>query len=199
MKLIPPNILLLLVTVFSFGQEDWTLKKNGDSIKVFTRETNDLKLKEYKAITYVDTFKENVLSVILDAKNIKDWNYKTSESYLIKKEGDSIHHVYMYNDMPWPVSNRDFISKLTVKYPDEHSIKVLIEPGDSSLVPEKENVIRMKTFEGYWLIEEKNDLIKITQQLYGNPEGNLPSFFINTAIVSAPFNTFLKLREVLSK
>ena len=95
--------------------------------------------------------------------------------------------------------NRDFISKLTVTSISEKSIKIIIEPGDNSLVPEKDGVIRMSEFKGYWLIESLNGKTKITQEIYGNPEGNLPSFFVNSTLVAAPYNTFLKLREILSK
>ena len=166
---------------------------------MFTKDVVNSKIKQYRAITTVDQSLEKVVNTILDADKIKEWNYKTTESYLIKKESDSIHYIYMYNDLPWPVLNRDFISKLTVTSISEKSIKIIIEPGDNSLVPEKDGVIRMSEFKGYWLIESLNGKTKITQEIYGNPEGNLPSFFVNSTLVAAPYNTFLKLREILSK
>ena len=192
-------IIAILLTLLSFSQENWKLKENKDNVQVFTKDVVNSKIKQYRAITTVDQSLEKVVNTILDADKIKEWNYKTTESYLIKKESDSIHYIYMYNDLPWPVLNRDFISKLTVTSISEKSIKIIIEPGDNSLVPEKDGVIRMSEFKGYWLIESLNGKTKITQEIYGNPEGNLPSFFVNSTLVAAPYNTFLKLREILSK
>lgn len=192
-------ILLFFTVFFAYTQENWELKENKDNIQIFTKDVDDSKIKQYRAITLVNQSIAKVTNTILDAENIKDWNYKTTESYLIKKEADSIHYIYMYNDLPWPVLNRDFISKLTVNKISKTVTKIKIEPGESSLVPEKDGVIRMTDFEGYWLIEEWNGKTKITQEIYGDPKGNLPSFFINSTLIAAPFNTFLKLREILSK
>lgn len=192
-------ILLFFTVFFAYAQENWELKENKDHIQVFTKDVEDSKIKQYRAITLVNQSIEKVVNTILDAENIKDWNYKTTESYLIKKDTDSIHYIYMYNDLPWPVLNRDFISKLTVNKISETAIKINIEPGENSLVPEKDGVIRMTEFKGYWLIEDLNGKTKITQEVYGDPKGNLPSFFINSTLIAAPFNTFLKLREILSK
>lgn len=198
MKIVLTYILTFLC-FHLYGQEGWELKKNEDDIQVFIRDNDSVKLKEYQAITKVSVSKNKVLSTLLKADNIKEWNYKTSESYLIRKEGDSIFYIYMYNDLPWPILNRDSISKLTVIQENETVTRIKIEAVNETMVEEKNNVIRMKIFEGFWLIEEFDDYVKITQQMYAKPEGSIPNFIINSTLVSAPFNTFLKLREVLSK
>ena len=191
---------ILIYSLPSFGQDSWELKKTEHDIKVYTRAKDSSAIKEYKVTMSLTASKEAILATILDAENIKNWNYKTTESRLIKQEGDSIFYVYMYNDLPWPVMNRDFISKLTINRPDKNTITIAIVPGADTLAKRRKGVIRMTKFKGTWLLKETaNGTTEVTQQIHGEPEGNLPLFIINSTLVSAPFNTFLKLREILKK
>lgn len=191
---------ILMCSLLGFGQDSWELKKTEQDIKVYTRAKDSSAIKEYKVTMSLTASKEAILATIIDAENIKNWNYKTTESSLIKKEGDSVFYIYMYNDLPWPVTNRDFISKLTINRPQENTITIAIVPGADTLVKRRKGVIRMTKFKGTWLLKETSSgTTEITQQIHGEPEGNLPLFIINSTLVTAPFNTFLKLKEILKK
>ena len=52
---------------------------------------------------------------------------------------------------------------------------------------------------GYWLLEENEGQTKVTQQLFINPEGNLPPFVINSLLIKGPYNTFKNLRNSVAK
>ena len=104
----------------------------------------------------------------------------------------------MYNDFPWPIKNRDHISKLTVSFPSSTSIKVGIE-SFPDYIPKKDGVVRVKIFFGFWLFEEIEGGVKVTQQLNGDPGGYLPAFIVNSMLVKAPYDTFLKLKKYLDK
>ena len=190
------NILFLINSFFLFSQSDWELEKNQDGIKIHTRKKAGLSIKEYKATMFVKSSKERLLQTIINGDSLHYWTYKTDESKLLKKESDSIYYVYMYNDFPWPVKNRDHISKLTITYPNKTSIKVKIESAPN-YIKEKKDILRVDVFSGYWLFEEKENGVLVTQLLVGDPGGYLPNFIVNSMLVKAPFNTFLNLRKLL--
>jgi hypothetical protein len=50
---------------------------------------------------------------------------------------------------------------------------------------------------GFWLLEKIGNTTKVTQQLFINPEGSLPTFVVNSLLIKGPFKTFSELRTTL--
>lgn len=188
------NIVFLTSFWFAFSQSNWKLEKNEEGIQVFTRKKEGYAVKEYKATMVVKSSKTKLLKTIVNGDSLQYWTYKTNTSELLNRESDSVYYVYMYNDFPWPVKNRDHVSKLTVSYPDKTSVKVKIESAPE-YIKEKENTLRVTNFSGYWLFEEKENDVQVTQLLAGDPGGYLPNFIVNSMLVKAPFTTFLHLKK----
>ncbi|MFD0965172.1 START domain-containing protein [Pseudofulvibacter geojedonensis] len=190
------------ILVFSFqfltAQGEWELSKNKEGIKIYVKERKGYAVKEYRAEMILKSSLDQLLKTILNGDKLHNWTYKTDSSKLLKKESDSVFYVYMYNDFPWPVKNRDHISKLTVTHPSSTSVKVSIESAPA-YIPKKSGVVRVEDFSGFWLFEEVEGGVKVTQQLYGDPAGYLPDFIANSMLVKAPYNTFLNLKKYLDK
>ncbi len=189
-------LIAFLVSFSALAQESWELRKNSNGIKIYTQDYPNSKFKEYKAQMTLKTSLQTVKSVILDAENLKNWNYKTSKSSLIKKIDDNNYIFYLYNDMPWPVMNRDHISDVIVTYPNEKSILITITPNNDVL-PKYDGVVRITNFKGYWLLEETDNGVRITNQLFGDPEGGVPSWLVNSKLIKSPFTAFSNLKELL--
>jgi hypothetical protein len=189
-------ILSTLCFLKSVNSQDWELKKNKNGIKIFTRALDSTKINEYKAVLLTRTSAEKALKVITDGDNLWKWNHKTSESKLIKKLSDNEYIFWMKNDLPWPIKNRDNISYVKIeKVPKGYWIDIL--PGPSNSVPKQDDTIRVTNFKGYWSIIEKGEQVQITHQLYGDPEGSLPPWLLNSVLTSAPFHSFSDLKELL--
>ncbi|WP_417443154.1 START domain-containing protein [Joostella sp.] len=192
-------ICFLLIVFSSYCQEqEWELKRNTNNIQVYTRELDSTKINEYKAILKVNTSLEKVLEVLTDGNGLKNWNYKTPESELIAKISETEFIVWMQNDLPWPISDRDNISRVTINQVSEEVYKIDISPADSTYIKANKNVIRMDNFKGNWLIRnvDKNT-VEITQQMYGDPNGNLPAWLINSILTTFPYHSFEKLKGIL--
>lgn len=192
-------ICFLLIVFSSYCQEqEWELKRNTNNIQVYTRELDSTKINEYKAILKVNTSLEKVLEVLTDGNGLKNWNYKTPESELIAKISETEFIVWMQNDLPWPISDRDNISRVTINQVSEEVYKIDISPADSTYIKANKNVIRMDNFKGNWLIRnvDKNT-VEITQQMYGDPNGSLPAWLINSILTTFPYHSFEKLKGIL--
>lgn len=194
------RFIYCLTLFFSFqflvAQDNWKLSKSKQGIQVFVKEKLGYAIKEYKAEMTLKSTRDKLLKMILNGDSLKFWTYKTDRSKLLKKKADTVYYVYMYNDFPWPVKNRDHVSKLTVSYPSKTSTKVTIE-SSPKYISEKPGVVRVVDFSGFWLLEEVESGVKVTQQLYGDPAGYLSSFIVNSILVKAPYNTFLKLKKLM--
>ena len=189
-------IIVFLVSLSSVAQNSWVLKKDRNDIEIYKRDYPDSKFKEYKAIMTVKTSLKKVKEIILDGEHLKDWNHKTSKSRLVKKDDDNNYIFYLYNDMPWPVINRDHVSNIVVTYPTNKSVLIAITPNNNVL-PETEGVVRITNFKGFWLLEETDEGIIITNQLFGDPEGGVPSWLVNSQLVKFPYITFKNLKKLL--
>lgn len=191
-------ILIASISFSCYSQSNWELVKEDHDIQIFVRPKEGSSIKEYKAVTNINTSLTNLVDKLTNGDALKNWNYKTSESKLLTKESDSTYIVYMYNDFPWPVKNRDHISKLEVLTLNENTIKIEIT-SVANRVPKKEGIIRVRKFTGFWLLEKTGETIRVTQQMHGEPGGYLPSFLINSTLIKAPFYTLDKLKKQLEQ
>ncbi len=189
-------IFILVLSGFVIQQKPWDLTINKEGIQVYTRKTDSVSIKEYKVTMRVSAPIDSVLKKVLDIKNLKNWSYRIAESELVKKINDSTWIFYIHNDVEWPVKDRDHVSK--VRLQKRNDVYCVLLTPYNNYVKRKEGVVRITRFRGVWTLK-KLDLghTQVTQQLYGDPESNIPSFFINMLIAKAPFYTFKNMRSQL--
>ncbi|EDP96893.1 START domain-containing protein [Kordia algicida OT-1] len=192
------KIYIAIVSLLFFtpllAQEDWKLKKDKDDIKIYTKSIDSSKIKAYKVQMTVKSSLNTVKEIILDGDQLHNWNYKAIDSKLLSKSSENKHLVWMALDLPWPLRNRDVVILLTTRRITKDALRIDIMAA-SDAYPILDDYLRITYFEGYWLLEQKDDMVKITHQMHGDPSGNLPSWFVNSTITRAPYYNFLALKE----
>ncbi len=190
--------LFVIVSIgFSQAQSKWSIKKNENGIKVYSRIVKGSNFKEYKASTFINAPIDSIISVLTDGDNLKNWNYKTTKSALLDSVSNKEFVVYMYNDMPWPAKNRDHISSLSLHEINDTLVKINIKALPERL-PLNDGVIRVVNFSGFWLLEKSEKGTLVTQQMHGDPGGLIPYYIVNTVIVDAPFDSFSRLKRIFN-
>lgn len=194
-----PKFFILISLFFSptLHAQDWELKKDKNGIKIYTRRSENADIKEYKAVTLIKTDVAAALKVITDGDNLWKWNDKTSDSKTLKTLSETEFVFWMKNDLPWPLKNRDLVTRVKITEQGDKSIKITLSPEATHTIPEDSNSIRITSFKGHWLLAPKGNYVEVTQQLYGDPGGTLPAWIVNTLLTSAPYRTFLNLKEIL--
>ncbi|WP_298901282.1 START domain-containing protein [uncultured Psychroserpens sp.] len=184
---------LFCLPTLMFSQNEWTLKKDDDNIKIYTRDAANSNIKEFKAVTTIDTGSKHILDELLTAPDYYE-NCEPNTSYYVKKLNENQHVFYAHKDLPWPIKDRDIITLLTVNKINSKTIKLTLESLPEEL-PKKDKTIRVKKLMGHWLLEEVEGKTKVTQQLFLNPEGSLPSFVVNSLLIKGPYKTFKDLHK----
>ncbi len=187
--------LCILIPMLTFGQSQWKLAKDKEGIQIWVRDFKDSPYKEYKAITSVKTSLKGVVDELLEAPEYME-NCKEGVSHLVKINNDKEYVFYARNEFPWPVKDRDVVSKLRIQKISKDKIKLYIDAAPEE-VPVLKSTLRIRELSGHWLLEEHEGKVKITQQLYVNPEGSLPPFITNSLLVTGPFKTFSTLKGTL--
>ncbi len=147
----------------------------------------------------IKTSAQKALQTITDGNNLKEWNYKTSESNIVKRISDNELIIWMKNDFYWPVKNRDHVSRLKIINYKETGYRVEVISDNTDIVPRKRSIIRITNFKGYWQLIPKGEYVEITQQMYGDPKGMLPRWVINSVLTTAPYHSFYNLKQLLEK
>ena len=103
---------ILKLNSFGFNYNEWDLRKNQDSIKVYIRNI-DNNTKEYLAETIINSEIEKIYNTIIDFDNSYKWMYKLNSSKILEKT-DTLMYVYFVVDMNWPLKNRDLVSDAVI-------------------------------------------------------------------------------------
>ena len=182
---------ILKLNSFGFNYNEWDLRKNQDSIKVYIRNI-DNNTKEYLAETIINSEIEKIYNTIIDFDNSYKWMYKLNSSKILEKT-DTLMYVYFVVDMNWPLKNRDLVSDAVItKKNDEIIIEMNSYPDR---IPSNEKLIRIKESRSVWNLKRiDKGRTKVSLQSYAVVEG-IPTFIMDLFILDSPMYSMTQLRK----
>lgn len=182
------------------AQKDWTRKSVKDGISVFTRTDEESGLKEIRVQCKVPATLSQMVALLLDVNAGKDWVYSTKSATLLKSVSPSELYYYSEVEMPWPLSNRDFIAHLIVSQHPVSKVVTVDGPTVASFVPEKKDIVRVKRSSGRWVLTPLADnTIHVDYTLSVDPGGNIPVWLVNLFATKGPTETFRKLKKQITR
>ncbi len=192
--------LFLLIPLFCFSQTKWELKKNEDGIAVYTSDKNKADFKEIRVVCEINTSAAKLVKLMKNVNHHADWVYKTKTSYLVSRKNKDTLCYYSETILPWPVSNRDLVIRLTFDDDTLNKIVKIKAQGVSNILPVKSGVVRVPYSLGLWKVTTMNsNRIKIDYTYSVDPGGALPVWLVNLMSTAGPFNTFKQLKELLER
>ncbi|MET0463169.1 MAG: START domain-containing protein [Chitinophagaceae bacterium] len=194
------STLLLLFCIQGIAQKDWELKLDKQNVKVYTKTQENSNLKAIKVSCELNTTLTRLTAVIFDVNAGTEWVYSTRLCSLIKQVSPSELYYYSEVNLPWPLSNRDFVAHLVAKQDPATRIVTILGPVAPDLVPEKKGIVRVTKSYGRWIITPKGkDLVHLEYMLETDPGGSIPAWLVNMFVTKGPYETFKKLKEQLNK
>ncbi len=199
MKLLSYILIVLTALGSGIDEEDWELRKSIDNIDIYTRGVEESKLKEFKATTvFENTSLEDVFEQVYEAPRYTE-NCSYNTSYYIESLSSEKERYFYYSEkLPWPLKNRDVVTRLHIAEQTQDKIFIAIEAAPEYL-DKKNQTIRIHNLSGYWLLEKHPEGIKATQQIFMDPGGSVPSFLVNSLLVKGPLKTFSTLKKTLQQ
>jgi hypothetical protein len=193
-------LMLLLLPVTGFSQNDWSLRSDKEGIKVYTRNLENSPFKAVKTVCTIDASLSRLTAVLLDINKTGDWVYATKSATLLRQVSNAELYYHSEVAIPWPVSNRDFIVRLKVS--QDASTKVVTVDGENqpAYLPENKSIVRIQKCYSRWQITPlQNGQLQIEYVLQVDPGGSVPAWLINMFATKGPFETFQKLRKQVKK
>ena len=178
------------------AQNNWELQNETADIKLYTSEVQNSSLKRIKAEAIIHAPYEKVKGHLLDFKNYKKWYSNTVKSELLEERDQSNKYIYMYADAPWPISDRDNISLVSISYPSEDVINLYFE-AKADFQPLVEDVVRVSYASGFWKLSKVDEnTSRIDYEVHGDPGGSFPTWLKNYLNTDSPFNTLSGLKAL---
>ena len=176
------------------GAQPWTLAKEKEGIKVYTRTDSNSSWKSFKGEV---TFRASIekVNALLGTQHIYDWwpNEITDVKVLGYVPDRSIQY-YMVFKLPWPFKNRDIVSETTITTNQGVSTYVAIHLPNK--VAEKPELIRIKDYHQTWTVRpEGKETVHVTLEGSINPGGDVPAWLFNMVITETPLKTIHALRK----
>jgi len=187
-------IILMLLFRNAVGQTECKLRKDQDSIKVFTCNTDTSKFKSIKAEFFVNTTLNKLELFLLDFPNYTTWQYNTVESRVIKKISDTEYIYYAKIEAPWPVMDRDMVVRFKIERNKNHLI--VSANSESRILPENKAYVRVPTSRSQWMVtEEQKNRLSVKYAIQIDPGGSVPAWLINWVSANAPYQSFKNLKK----
>ncbi len=194
--------LFVLFTIKLNGeaQSSWKLAKNSNGIKVYTRTTDTSEFKSIKVEGVFEGTLDRLINLITDINGQKQWVYSTKNAYPLKKISDNELLYYVETAVPWPADNRDAVLQMRVVRDANKNVNKVLIVGKPNAIPLKKGIVRVPYFNALWEIKplDKQRLF-ITYYLDMNPGGNLPAAIVNMFTSKGPYETFVKLSQLLKQ
>jgi hypothetical protein len=206
MKLLRTTYSLLIVFAAlvlctdSLAQDGWKLKTDKDEVQVYMKAEENTSYKSVKTITTVRTTLSAVSAILLDVLKTPDWVYGTKKCSLLKKESPTSLYYYAEMGMPWPVSNRDFVIRISLTQNPQTKVVTVIATNLPTYIPEKDGLVRIQRSSGRWTISPAgNGMVRVEYILLVDPGGSLPASIVNMFSYNGPLQSFKNLRSQVNK
>ena len=193
------SILILLCSLLQTtvkSQDGWTLKKDKNGIKVFSKKSDKFKFDQLKVECVLDGRISQLAAVLLDVNNQYQWVYKTRKSQLLKKEGAGEILYYSEIDCPWPFENRDLVVRMNIVQNTINKVMTIEAKNVNDLVPDKHNLVRIKYSNAIWTVTPISiSQFKVEYRIEIDPGNGVPAWLMNLFASNAPYESFVNLRE----
>lgn len=193
-------LLSLLAVPALMAQKTWKLLSEKDGIYVYTQSLEDSKFKAVRAVCVVDAPVGKLSYVLMDVSNTKDWVYATKVCKMLKQVSPTDLFYYSEVELPWPVTNRDFIIRITLTQDEKTKVARIVAENHPDYVPRKKNIIRIPRSAGNWTLTPLSDgRTKVEYVIHVDPGGSVPAWIVNMLADVGPYSSFRKLRQEVKK
>ena len=184
---------------FAATEYSWRQRIHKDGITVYTRKVDGSRLLEFKAGVRINAPIEKVVSIFEDPKKMTQWYHQCVYSKVLEDEGPLQKMCYIVLHLPWPVSERDCVFRLTKEEDPKSGVLSYTLIAFANHFPIQRGMIRVPYLKAVWrLTPFSHDQTEVFVQQHSDPGGVIPVFLANKLVVDIPFVSLKNLRELVS-
>ncbi len=198
------GMLIVFLTLFSMAAQampqnqqidGWVYEREKKGIKIFTKKSKWGKLRDCKATMTVAASPEQMLKILTDFNNYKNWMPRCRKSSVVARLGENGFIAHMVFTGFWPIKDRDCVVKVTYEKDPQTGVITLTETSEPKYIHEEADVVRIQQLVATWKLIPKDGGTEVINEYSSNPGGNIPDWMVNTQSVENPLSTFENLQE----
>jgi len=176
---------------------DWTEKKNKNGIAISTSSVEGSFFKAVRGEMVVKAGVEALVALVEDMEACPDWAAMCKESRVEKRVSDKESFAYVYNDIPFPVTDRDVYTHVVwSRNPDTKRVTMTGTAAKGGTA--KTKAVRIENAVSQWHFTPKGDGTTFVENFaHIDPNGPTPAWVTNLMLVDSPFKSMKKMREIV--
>lgn len=193
---------ILLISIFFQSTEnkksnEWETKINELNYQVLVRESDISDIKEIKVVhKFKGNFKK-LMAALNDIETNKKLFNSCTEARLLKQIDVHSSYQYFYFKMPLTISDRDIISKVTIKNTDS-TYSLVSSSVDSKMIAFKSKVIRITQANTSWQFKKtRSGDIHMEYYASADPKGKIPKWLVNAFAIREARISIDKLKKMI--
>ncbi len=181
------------------NQAAWDLKRNKQGIQVYTRSVEGSKFKAVQAKMEIEATLTELTALILDTEACSDWADLCKEARVHEQLSPTEFYVYTYNNVPWPVSDRDALAHVKWSQdPESYAVSMQAKATDGILEKRKGAVRLTEANTGWTFTPVADGKVEVVMSAHVDPAGPTPAWLTNMLLVDSPFKTMKQMRKVIA-
>ncbi len=196
--------LVLMVSTSSLAQVagvdyQWKEKHHENGIQIYTSKVAGSKHKALRAVMTVKGKLNSLVALVQDNEACPKWADLCKESRIHEKVSDTENYIYSYNNLPFPVSDRDVLAHV-IWQQNPISKKVSMTSIASKGRLAKTKAVRIENAVSNWHFTPQGDgNVLVESFAHIDPNGPTPAWLSNMLLVKSPIKTMQNMRRIIEQ
>jgi hypothetical protein len=175
------------------GSGQWLLVKEDSNFKVYLHE--DWKENQtYRAEGIFHVSTDSLYRFLIDYSRYPSWVNFCIRTELIDSQQDAYYVYYALYDLPWPLADREAVSKIEISKYAGGKIEVNTSPANTKYESNTRARYVKNYHEKFTLTTLSEKKVLFTMQGSYHPEGYFPDWVIRKFLTEGPYDVLKKIK-----
>ena len=192
-------VILLSAFRISGEKDDWKLGEDKDGIKIYTKKSEQGKIRTSRAEMFLNVPPVRVVEALLDFNSYAKWFPSCMEAVILKRVSDKEFVSHLIYKTPWPLPNLDCVQRMVIDHQATNDTTFIRVKAEPDFIGPSGSCVRVKQMQDTWQIVAGNGGSMLTNTYYTDMGGIIPYWLANTQSVEIPYNIFHNMRDFIIK
>lgn len=187
--------------VKTWTDKGWEFMEDKDGIKTYRKSYANSPVKGVGGEAEIDAPIGKILWVLMDHEHKNQWIDKFKEARTIEEVSPLTHIQYASFDMPFPVSDREFVYTYDFRVDSElNAVVVDVKSVENPKAPPvADGDVRGEIVEGRYILKPMGEKTFVQAEYLADAKGSLPIWIVNMVQKHWPYKTLNGLRSQVKK
>ena len=176
-------------------RDDWRLGTDQNGIKVYTRHSEEGKIRTSRAEMFLPISVDQVIAMLNDFNGYGSWFPSCKVARVLNRVSDNEFMAILEYKTPWPFPNLDCVESMRIDRRGAKDTSYIWVRATPDYIAETKGVVRVKQMQASWTIIPVNGGTYVINEYYTDMGGIIPAWLANTQAVEIPFNIFSKMKD----